>query len=124
MKKVFLLFAILFLLSGCISGEKHQYSGSSDNWSMDYEVVVANSGSQQVRGSITYTGADPSPKMIDYSMGTILRSQSATGIPVTDGVVSLDRDGCLNCGTIQEYTPIQVEIIWDGQTETFTLKEE
>ncbi|MBT2581259.1 hypothetical protein [Planococcus sp. ISL-109] len=124
MKKLNLLFIMLVVLSGCIGEEKHQYSGNSESWSMTYEVVAAKSGSQQVEGAINYTGAGSAPEMINYSIGTILKSQSATGMPAKDGVVTLDSGRCLDCGIIQEHSPIQVEITWDGQTETFSLMEE
>lgn len=124
MKKLATIIFAAVLLSGCIGGEQHSYSGNSESWSMTYKVVESESGSQQVEGMLNYIGAEPAPEMIKYSMNTVTQSQSATGVPVTDGKATLQNTNCVDCGIIQEHTKIKVEITWAGKSETFSLDEE
>lgn len=124
MKKLATIVFAAVLLSGCIGGEQHRYSGSSESWSMTYKVVESESGSQQVEGTLDYIGAETAPEMIKYSMNTVTQSQSATGVPVTDGKATLQNTNCVDCGIIQEHTKIKVEITWAGKSETFSLDEE
>lgn len=124
MKKLATFIFAAVLLSGCIGGEQHLYSGNSESWSMTYKVVESQSGSQQVEGMLDYIGSEPAPDMIKYSMNTVTQSQSATGIPVTDGKATLQNTNCMDCGIIQEHTKIKVEITWEGKSETFNLDKE
>ncbi|ALS76364.1 hypothetical protein AUC31_14680 [Planococcus rifietoensis] len=124
MKKLITILFAAVLLSGCIEGEQHRYSGNSGSWSMTYKVVESQSGSQQVEGLLNYIGPETAPERIEYSMSTVTQSQSATGIPVTDGKATLQNTNCVDCGIIQEHTKIKVEIKWDGTSETFHLDEE
>lgn len=123
-KKLITIVCAAFLLSGCLGGEEYRYSGKSESWRMTYQVVEAQSGSQQVEGMLNYIGPETAPEMIGYSMSTVTQRQSATGIPVTDGKATLQSTSCVDCGIIQEHTKITVEIVWDGKTETFILDEE
>lgn len=124
MKKLAMIVFAAVLLSGCIGGEQHLYSGNSESWSMTYKVVESKSGSQQVDGTLNYIGPETAPEMIKYSMNTVTQSQSATGVPVTDGTATLLNESCVDCAIIQEHTKIKVEITWAGKTETFDLDEE
>jgi len=124
-KKLVMIVFAAFLLSGCIGGEQYLYSGKSESWSMTYKVVEAQSGSQQVEGTLEYIGAGTAPETIDYSMNSVIRGQSTTNVPVTDdGKVTLQNGSCVDCAIIQEHTKIKVEVIWDGKSETFNLDEE
>ncbi|MGM0896997.1 MAG: hypothetical protein ACQEV0_03805 [Bacillota bacterium] len=124
MKKLATIVFAAVLLSGCIGGEQHLYSGNSKSWSMAYKVVEAESGSQQVEGTLNYIGPETAPEMIEYSLDTVTQSQSATGVPVTDGTATLLNESCVDCAIIQEHTKIKVEVMWDGKMETFNLDEE
>lgn len=124
MKKIITILFVAVLLSGCIGGEQYLYSGKSESWSMTYKIVEAQSGSQQVEGTLEYIGAGTAPETIDYSMNSVIRGQSTTNVPVTDGKAMLQNTSCVDCGIIQEHTKIKVEIIWDGKSETFNLDEE
>ncbi|WP_404334534.1 hypothetical protein [Planococcus rifietoensis] len=124
MKKLATIILAAVLLSGCIGGEQHLYSANSESWSMTYKVVESKSGSQKVEGTLNYIGSETAPEMIKYSMNTVTQSQSATGVPVTDGKATLQNTNCVDCAIIQENTKIKVEVMWDENTETFNLDEE
>ncbi len=42
MKKFVLLVILLILLSGCVNGDRYNFSGSSENWDVFYVVDVSN----------------------------------------------------------------------------------
>lgn len=125
MKKLIPILFVTVLLRGCVGGEQYFYSGKSQSWSMTYKVIEAQSGSQQVNGTLEYIGAGTAPETIGYSMNSVIRGQSTTNVPVTDdGKVTVQNGSCVDCAIIQEHTKIKVEVIWDGKSETFNLDEE
>ena len=47
MRQILLLVTLVFLMSGCVNGDKNSFSGSGDNWDILYEAVVTNEVEQQ-----------------------------------------------------------------------------
>ena len=54
MRQILILVTLVFLISGCVNGDKISFSGSGDNWNILYEVVVTNEVEQQTAGKIKY----------------------------------------------------------------------
>ena len=121
MKKFILLVILLILLSGCVNGDRYNFSGSSENWDVFYVVDVSNGTSQKRSGTIKYVGEDSAPETIDYKIEANAGGSEGTGVTLTDGVVDAASSICEGCAVIQEDEKIEVEIKWDGQTENFIL---
>ncbi|ANU27664.1 lipoprotein [Planococcus versutus] len=122
MKKIILLIALIFILSGCANGDRYNFTGSSENWNVSYEVDVKNGDRERTNGVITFIGEGTAPEFIDYRMESNLGGTKSTGVSVKDKVANLGNDACEGCSVIQENEEITMEIEWDGQTENLILK--
>ena len=123
MKQFLLLVTLVFLMSGCVDGDSYSFSGSGNNWDIIYEVVVTNEVEQQTAGKIKYIGDNKAPETIDYKIDYNNKSQGSSGeeSPLKYGAVKFKGVTCGNCEVIQKDEEIEVEIIWEGQTEKLIL---
>lgn len=119
-KKIIGLLTLVFVLSACTDGDRYNFSGSSDNWDVFYVVEVFDGTSKSDSGTIKYTGEESAPEAIDYKIETTAGGSEGTA-PLNDGVVDIGSGGCEGCAVIQEDEEIEVEITWDGQTESLTI---
>lgn len=110
------------ILSGCVDGDRYNFSGSSENWDVIYTVDVSEGTSQEKSGTIKFVGEGEAPETIDYKIEANSGGSEGTGVTLTDGVVDdVASSICEGCAVIQEDEEIEVEITWDGQTENFIL---
>lgn len=124
MRRLTLVIIMLIVLSGCVDGERHEFSGSNKNWKISYVVEVSNGDSQETNGTIEYLGEEPIPETYDYELGTILTTFEGTGGLLTDGKSEFGNHKCAGCETFQEDDELEVEIMWDGQSERFVITTE
>ncbi|MEZ0482116.1 hypothetical protein [Planococcus sp. SSTMD024] len=123
MKKIGSLLAILLILSGCAEGDRYIYNGSGDNWDVFYTVDVTSKDSKEATGKIVYTGEEPAPETIIYSIESTAGASSGN-VTVDDGEVLVGKSACEGCAVIQRDEELDVEIKWDGQVEEFVLTNE
>ena len=121
MKKIMVLLMTLFVLYGCADGDRYNFSGSSEHWDVIYVIDASNQTEQIETGTIKYTGEDPVPKTIDYILEYQGGNASEIGIPLDEGVTNTEKRACNGCAAIQEDEEIEVEIMWNGQTENLIL---
>ncbi|MCZ2258116.1 hypothetical protein [Sporosarcina sp. G11-34] len=123
MRQILLLVTLVFLLSGCVDGNKNSFSGSGDNWDVSYEAVVTNEVEQQTAGKIKYIGDNKTPETLDYTIKYNNLGQGSIGEerPLKFGAVKFKDVTCGNCEIIQKDDKIEVEIMWEGQTEKLIL---
>ncbi|KOS61337.1 hypothetical protein FJQ98_01635 [Lysinibacillus agricola] len=123
MKQILLLVTLVLLMSGCVDGDKYSFSESGDNWEILYEVVVTNDVEQQTAGSIKYIGDNKAPETIDYKIqyNSLGQGSSDEESPLKFGAVKFKNITCGNCEIIQKDDEIEVEIMWEGQTEKLIL---
>lgn len=121
MKKIISLFIVALILSGCIDGDRYNFSGSSENWDALYVVDVSNGTNQVEKGTVKYTGEGEVPDTINYKVNTKPGSSEGRGVGLTDGIANIANGACGGCAVIQEDQEIEVEITWNGQTENFIL---
>lgn len=121
MRRFSLLTFLLLILSGCGIGERHEFAGSSENWQVLYVVEVSNGDRQETTGTIEYIGDKPIPEAFDYEMVNVLTTLGGTGRPLIDGKAIIGNDRCENCRIIQEDDELEVEIMWNGQSDKFVL---
>lgn len=120
MKKISLLIILLLGLAGCSNGGIYEFSGTTDNWEVFYMVDVTNEDEQEATGTLKYVGNGPMPETVNYKIGTTLTKMGQTGTPLTDGKAKIG-SGCEGCGTFQKDDELEMEIMWDGQTEKLIL---
>ncbi|SET10947.1 hypothetical protein SAMN05216389_105198 [Oceanobacillus limi] len=90
---------------------------------MEYIVYINSSTSEEGELSIKYTGEEQVPNTINYKVG----AYSGEGRPLGDdnSPTSITRStGCSGCSVTEENDEIDVEIEWNGNSETFTLTSE
>lgn len=119
MRQILLLFILVFLLSGCVDGDKNIFSGSGDNWDISYEAVVTNEVEQRTAGNIKYIGENNAPETLAYEIKYINKGQGSMReeVPLKSVVVKFKDGICGNCDIIQNDDEIEVEIMWEGKTE-------
>ncbi|ANU20103.1 hypothetical protein BBI15_07675 [Planococcus plakortidis] len=120
MKKIGSLLAILLILSGCAEGDRYNFNGSGDNWDVFYTVDVTSPDSKEATGKIVYTGEEPPPDSIIYSIESTAGASSGNAM-VDGGEVLVGKSTCEGCAVIQQGDELKVEIKWDGQVEEFAL---
>lgn len=121
MKRIILLMVTLIVLSGCVDGDRYNFSGSSENWDVFYVVDIQNRDEQDETGTIKYIGEEPAPEEFNYRIEYTSGGSEGTGVKVIDGVANIGYGVCRGCAIIQEDEKIEVEITWNGQTETLIL---
>ncbi|ANU21388.1 hypothetical protein BBI15_14985 [Planococcus plakortidis] len=121
MKKIIGLLVLAFDLSGCVDGDRYNFSGSSENWDVFYVVDVSDGTNQEKSGTIKYVGEGNAPEMIDYEIEASGSGSEGTGITLNEGTADTGRSSCEGCAVIQEDEEIEVEITWNGQTENLLL---
>jgi hypothetical protein len=121
LKKLSLLVILLMVLSGCMNGDRYDFSGSSENWEVSYVVKVSDGNKQSTTGTIKYIGEAPAPESIDYEIEAISGGTASTGVSIKDREASLGNDMCEGCAVIQKDEKLKAEINWEGQTENFLL---
>ena len=124
MKKICGLLVLLFVLSGCVDGDRYHFSGSSENWDVFYVVDVSNGTNQVKDGTVKFTGDGQAPETIEYKFETTSGGSEGTGVTLSDNVASIANGSCEGCAVIQEDEEIEVEILWDGKTENLLLTTE
>ena len=110
-------------MSGCSDGDSFSFSGSGENWDVVYEVVVTNETEQQTAGTIKYIGDGKALETIDYIIehNSLGQGSSDEESPLKSGVVKFNNITCGNCEIIQKDDEIEVEIMWEEQTEKIIL---
>ena len=121
MKKITTLLITALILSGCVDGDRYNFSGSSENWDVFYVVDVSDGTSQVEEGTVKYTGEGEAPEKIDYTLTVNSGEAKGTGVDITDGTGNIANGSCEGCAVIQEDEEVEVEIMWDGQTENLIL---
>lgn len=122
MKKKFIVVILLtFFLSGCVQGDRYNFSGSSGNWEVFYVVDISNGRSQEKTGKIKYIGEGNPPKTVGYQIEANSGGSYAEGVNVIEGVAEAGRSICEGCAVIQKDDEIEVIITWDGETEKIQL---
>ncbi|ALS74995.1 hypothetical protein AUC31_07035 [Planococcus rifietoensis] len=121
MKKISGLLVLLFILSGCVDGDRYNFSGSSENWDVFYVVDVSDGTNQVEDGTVKFTGDGQAPETIEYKLEANSGGSEGTGITLSDNVASIANGSCGGCAVIQEDEEIEVEITWNGQTENLLL---
>lgn len=123
MRQILLLVTLIFLMSGCSDGDSYSFLGSGDNWEVLYEVVVTNETEQQTAGTIKYIGDDKAPETIDYIIeyNSLGQGSSDKESPLKFGAVKFKNVTCGNCEIIQKDDEVEVEIMWEEQTEKIIL---
>lgn len=123
MRQILLLVTLVFLMSGCSDGDSYSFSGSGENWDVVYEVVVTNETEQQTAGTIKYIGDDKAPETIDYIIehNSLGQGSSDEESSLKSGAVKFKNITCGNCEIIQKDDEIEVEIMWEEQTEKLIL---
>lgn len=124
MKLILLLVSLVSLMSGCVNGDFLSFSGSGDNWDITYEAVVTNEVNQQTAGKIKYIGDNKAPETIDYKIvynKALGQGNSGEESLLKYGAVKFKNVTCGNCEIIQKDDEIEVEIMWEGQTEKLIL---
>lgn len=121
MKKVILFFIIL-LLSACGTGDRYNFSGSTDNWEVFYVADISDIDEQNATGTIKYIGPDSAPESISYLINTKPGKAEGINLSLEDGIVQLNGVSCSGCAIVQENQEIEVTISWIDSTETIILK--
>lgn len=121
MKKIISLLIMTLILSGCVDGDRYNFSGSSENWNVIYTVDVSEGTSEQNRGTIKYVGEGEGPETINYKLTANSGGSEATGLILENGVANTGYGACQGCAVIQKDEKIEVEITWDGETENLIL---
>ncbi|MFD1032852.1 hypothetical protein [Metaplanococcus flavidus] len=121
LKKLITLLIMVLILSGCVDGDRYNFSGSSENWDVVYVVDVRNWDEQNDTGTIKYIGEKQAPETLDYKIEFTAGSDSGTGKTLDNGVTQTGGGGCQGCAVIQKDEEIEVEITWNGQTENLIL---
>ncbi len=106
----------MLFLSAC-SQEIITFSGKSENWDVQYELLKDNTH-PETKGSIRFIGTEPIPERIEFT------------IYDTSGNVHLDKNGvyilgkCIGCHVPDALTEIEAIIDWDNKSETIFLEVE
>lgn len=124
MKKIMVLGILMLILSGCGNSERYNFSGSSESWNVFYVVEISGGDREERTGTINFTGAGEAPETIDYKLETASGGSEGTGITVEDGTGNMGNGFCGGCAVVQEDEEIEVEITWNGQTESLLLTTE
>lgn len=125
MKRLTLLVILLLTLSSCgNSSDRFNFSGSSENWEVFYVVNVFGKDNEEKNGTIKFIGEEDPPETIDYKIETISGGSEGTGVTLNDGVGNIGNAFCEGCAVIQRDEEIEVEIVWNGQTENLVLTTE
>lgn len=120
-KRMIILMTLLFILSGCGNGDRYNFSGSSENWDVFYVVDVSGGNSQEEKGTVKFTGGEGAPETIDIKLETKAGGAGSTGLKLDDGAGNFGQGACSGCAVVQEDEEIEVEITWNGQTESLVL---
>ncbi|MBU9673319.1 hypothetical protein KQ939_00365 [Planococcus sp. CP5-4] len=123
MKKLGSLLAVLLIVIGCSEADRYDFKGSSDNWDVFYTVDTTSQDSKEATGKIVYTGKEPAPETIIYSIESTAGASSGN-VSVDEGEVLVGKSTCEGCAVIQQDEELDVEIKWDGQVEEFELTTE
>ncbi|MCT4478982.1 hypothetical protein N0U24_17865 [Peribacillus frigoritolerans] len=123
MKKTLII--IIFLLSvlvGCSNGDKYmKLSGESDHWKGEY---VATATEDSENGTYTFKYKDVASdvffKTLEISINDGETKQKTTNY--NEPTVEI-QTACSGCSVTNESMPIHITINWDGNEESFTLKQ-
>ncbi|EGA90396.1 hypothetical protein GPDM_05186 [Planococcus donghaensis MPA1U2] len=124
MKKIMVLIMLLLLTACGNKTDRYSFTGSSDNWDMNYIVDVTGVDSQEKSGTVTYTGKGEAPETVDYKITTTSAGSDGTGVTLENGQGSIGTVSCEGCAVIQKDDKILVELSWNGQTESMILTNE
>ncbi|MFF2450565.1 hypothetical protein ACFVSW_26325 [Neobacillus sp. NPDC058068] len=121
-KKVFVIFLFSSLiLMACSKTKVMNFTGESENWYVDYEVKVFDENSESTHFTIKYKGKDPKPQKIKYNIEYGSGKTDGTD-NLNNGELNLGGHSCSGCAVIQEDDVMEVTITWNGELETFNLK--
>ena len=123
LRQILLLVTVVFFMSGCSDRDSYSFSGSGENWDVVYKVVITSGTEQQTAGTIKYIGDDKAPETIDYIIeyNGLGQGSSDEESTLKFGAVKFKNITCGNCEIIQKDDDIEVEIMWEEQTEKIIL---
>lgn len=120
MKKIIILTVLAFVLSGCGIGDRYELSESSENWEVNYIIELSKDNNQLGTGTIEYIGEEPVPETFNYEIRTKNRGLEVTDEQLTNRKIKFGMASCESC-SFDEDDEIDVEIVWYGQKDNFTL---
>ncbi len=122
-KAMALLFFIpFFLLAGCAGKEELYFEGKSENWFG--QLTTTQLEEEQYTEVVLRFEGDKSKHLadVDYEIKGSDFMMGGTENTVTNAAIQ-KRSSCTDCPEIEEGAEFTVTIKWDGQVETFTMKE-
>ncbi|WP_066175491.1 hypothetical protein [Bacillus marinisedimentorum] len=117
-----LFFASLFLLAGCAGKEELYFEGESESWFG--QLTVTQLDEEQYTEAVLRFQGDKSKHLadVDYEIKGPSFMMGGTENTVTNATIP-KRSSCTDCPEIEGGGEYTVTIKWDGQVETFTMKE-
>ena len=122
MKRIILVVLIL-LLSACNSVDRYNFSGNTDNWSVEYTVDVNGLSEQDALGALKYVGEEPAPDLISFIIDMKPGTVAGNDMPLREGIVQVKGSSCSGCAIVQDNQEIEVTINWAENEETFIIKQ-
>ena len=113
-----LFLIIICLLLGCSKNSTLLYSGSGENWDIEYNVTMLEGGINNNDGiyTITYIGKEEVTGTVEYKIESDFLNESGV-LPLNDGkIISRTYDKYLETVDIIRFT-----INWNDQQETILV---
>lgn len=118
---------IILVLSGCTSNNSSKpftFTGESDNWSVELKVTQAEDDYEKQDFTLQYKGQDvTSVGEIIYTVTTKASSFSANGATLDgNGIYTDTSESNVSNAKVTEKSKVDVNIEWNNQTESISLK--
>ncbi|PKH12104.1 hypothetical protein [Planomicrobium sp. MB-3u-38] len=107
--------------SGGAGEDQLVFTGSSENWAIEYVVTYPREDWEKIVYTITFIG-DEVPETVEYSIEGTSGGSSGTDTLYADRTVSGTSES--NGAKVQENEEIDATIEWDGRSESFLLTRE
>jgi hypothetical protein len=121
-RKILVLSISLLLLLGACSSKTLTFSGQTENWSSNLKVTQNSDDYETQEFVLEYKGADVnSVGEITYSVDSV-GSFGRGGATLEENGTLRDRDEANPTNAkVNEDTPVEVTVEWNGNVETFKL---
>lgn len=118
---------IILVLSGCTSNNSSKpfiFTGESDNWSVELKVTQGEDEYEKQDLTLQYKGQDvTSVGEITYTVTTKASSFSANGATLDEnGIYTDTSESNVSNAKVTEKSKVDVNIEWNNQTESISLK--